>query len=98
MPTYTNDLSSRRYNFDVKDVSSQNVTDRSKPEAKLEQYRRAQEAHILMNALPEHIREKEMSAARTMSELTNQQTKDRHKFMANCGLSSDQLMDESGTI
>ena len=83
VPKFTQELSSRRYNFDVKDVSNQTASDtNSKFEAKLIQYRRAQEANMLMNALPNHIRQLEMEKVRQQQANLQQQEEDEQKWIA----------------
>jgi len=59
VPKFTSEQFKKKYKFDVKQQSERDL-----PESKLDQFKRLQEAHILMNALPTQIRKHEMEMAR----------------------------------
>ena len=61
VPKFTAEEYSRKYKFDVRHIEE---PERDKPESKVDLFRRLQEAHILMNALPNEVREHELNVAR----------------------------------
>ena len=60
VPQFTAEQYARKYKFDVR----QEDLNGEKPERKIDLFRRIQEAHILMNALPAELREHEFNLAK----------------------------------